>query len=196
LRAVLGPELVSITAQQLTFLSEVGIPFDIALVNAEAVEWATGYGYDLVTGLTNTTRTLVSRATAAFMETPGMTRADLVGMLEPAFGSVRAEMIAVTEVTRAASQSTNIHQRLLAHQGIQMRRVWQTRHDSLVCEICGPLNGQPEDVWHIQFPSGPPAHPRCRCGLALTARELEDIQAEADRLAGERARYMAGLVQP
>jgi hypothetical protein len=33
----------------------------------------------------------------------------------------------------------------------------------------------------------------CRCGTTLTARPLEDIQAEAEELARQRAEYMREL---
>jgi len=55
--------------------------------------------------------------------------------------------------------------------GLQMRRVWNTANDELVCPICGPLNEQPEDVWSGDFPDGPPAHPNCRCGASLEVVE-------------------------
>lgn len=196
LRAALGPEIAQITTAQMIGLAGAGVSFDVALVSAEAVAASRAITAELAMTLDRTTRRLVGEATASFFQTPGMTRGDLEALLEPAFGPVRAEMIAVTEVTRASSEATNMHQRMLAAEGIYMRRVWITMHDELVCQICGPLNGQPEEVWFARFPDGPPAHPRCRCDQALTVQELEDIEVEAARLAEERAVYLAGLVQP
>jgi hypothetical protein len=164
LRAVLTVELTHIITQQ---AAASVVSFDAAVVNAEAIAWAQRYTFDLVRGITDTTRTVLQRATSAFFDTPGMTRAELEALIEPAFGPVRARMIATTEVTRAYSEATNEDQRWLAEAGIQMRRVWLTLNDELVCPICGPLHDQPEEVWRAQFPGGPPAHVNCRCSTEL-----------------------------
>lgn len=47
---------------------------------------------------------------------------------------------------------------------------WVTSVDDKVCPICKPLNNVREEPgntsnWTEKFPSGPPAHPRCRCFL-------------------------------
>jgi len=197
LRAALGPEIAAITTQRaLALAGETGITFDMAVVSREAIEWARSYTYDLIRGLVDTTRTLVQQATSTFFETPGMTLGDLNRLLEPAFGPVRAEMIAVTEVTRADSMAVNQQQQLLAEQGVEMRRIWNTRHDELVCAICGPLNGLPEEDWKIMFPDGPPAHPRCRCGVGLSVLDVSAHRERAAGLAAEREAYLAGIVQP
>ncbi len=171
LRAAIQPELVRIaTEHALRTAAEIGIDFDVAVINEAAVAWANGYSYELVKGLTETTRALVQQVTTAFVATPGMTTGDIAGMLEPAFGRIRAEMIAVTEVTRAYSAATGEYQKLLRSYGLDSERIWNTSADELVCPICGPLNGQPEDVWAGQFPGGPPSHPRCRCWLSLRVK--------------------------
>lgn len=146
---------------------ETGISADPAVVNQAALEWAASYGYDLVRGITETTKKLISTVIQQVISTPGMTHADVVALLEPAFGSVRATTIATTEVTRAYAQATLVYQRLLADHGVRMVRIWQTSHDERVCPICGPLHDQPEQVWAKQFPAGPPAHVNCRCWTTL-----------------------------
>lgn len=197
LRAALGPEIAAITTgQALGLATETGITFDMAVVSEEAIRWAREYTYELIRGIEDTTRKLVQQATATYFETPGMTLGDLNLLLEPAFGPVRAEMIAVTEVTRASAMATNQHQELLADEGVEMRRIWNTNHDSLVCEICGPLNGLPEEDWQVMFPQGPPAHPRCRCNIGLSSRPLSEHRARAKELAAEREAYLAGEIQP
>ena len=181
LRAVMGPELAAIMTQRsLELTAETGITFDAAVISEEALGWARDYNYRLVTGLTDTTRKLVQQSVSTFVETPGMTRRDLESLLAPAFGENRASMIAVTEVTRAYSQATNQHQQMLKDEyGLEMRRVWQTRRDELVCPICGPLNGMPEDDWPLNLKDGPPAHPRCRCADSLTSDDAATVRAEA-----------------
>jgi hypothetical protein len=74
------------------------------------------------------------------------------------FGPVRAEMISVTEITRAASQGEQQVAKELADAGINMIPIWQTNEDEIVCEICMPRNEQ-----EITDNFYPPAHPRCRC---------------------------------
>lgn len=48
---------------------------------------------------------------------------------------------------------------------INLLKIWQTQKDEKVCKICGPLNNTTQRVWSSRFPSGPPAHPNCRCFL-------------------------------
>jgi len=70
--------------------------------------------------------------------------------------------------------------------GLEMRRRWDTLRDSLVCPICGPLNGLPEEDWRVEFPNGPPSHPNCRCSTSLTMDDEATIRAEA--IASQTAR--------
>lgn len=128
---------------------------DWALVNERAVEWASRYTYDLVRGINQTTRGTLQRTLTDYFNL-GLTREDLEGRIRPLFGPVRAEMIAVTEVTRAASEGEQALARELHEQGIDMIPVWQTNNDELVCPQCGPKHDQPirDDIF-------PPEHPRC-----------------------------------
>jgi len=187
LAALFIPFLTGIAVQETMRVSvDVGIAFDPAVINAHAVEWARGYSFKLIQGLTSTTRKVVSEAIVSFFETPGMTQGDIEALLEPAFGQVRAEMIGVTEVTRAAAEGTNEVQRLVAETGLPMTRIFSTAADDLVCFLCGPLNGQPESVWATQYPSGPPIHPRCRCSLGLSVMDDKTHLAEAVEFGKER----------
>ena len=141
--------------------------FDPVRMNLVAIDWAANYTFELVSGLTKTTEEVVKSAMHAYLTTPGMTNADLEALLAPAFGPVRAEMIAVTEVTRAYSAATNTYQALLGEMGAKFMRIWNTSADDKVCPLCAPLNNKPESVWKRDYPSGPPGHPGCRCGLSL-----------------------------
>jgi hypothetical protein len=191
LRAALGPEIASITTgRALQLMDEIGIGADLAVISQEMLEHARTYTYDLVTGLTDTTRRLVQESITTYTGTPGMTRGDLVSLLEPAFGEARANMIAVTEVTRAYSAATNQYQGMALDYGVEMRRVWFTLRDSLVCPICGPLHGMPESVWEIQYPDGPPAHPNCRCSTELTVETQEEAMARGEAAQAERMRII------
>ena len=160
MRNAVDDKLVSVyTGHALREALAFGIDFDVAVINKAAWDWATRYSYDLVSGLTDTTRALAQSVVGKFTATPGMTIGELSDLLEPAFGELRAEMIAVTETTRAYSAATDTYKELLKDAGLEMRRVWNTSADEKVCEICGPLDGKDEREWT----SPPPAHPRCRC---------------------------------
>jgi hypothetical protein len=187
LHAAIQPEVTAMmTGEALRTSSDIGIMFDPAVINTDAVRWARQYTYDLVTGLTDTTRTLVREVTATFIETPGLTIGNITELLEPAFGPVRSEMIAVTETTRAFSEAVNEVQHQVNQTGLQMIRQWHTSNDDIVCAICGPLNEQPESVWKDDFPGGPPAHPRCRCGTGLSAATEGELLAQGEAAARER----------
>ena len=191
LRAALGPEISLITTERMmTLMDDIGIGADLAVISQEALQHSQRYTYDLVTGLTDTTRRLVQESITTYTGTPGMTRGDLVKLLEPAFGEQRANMIAVTEVTRAYSASTNQYQRMALDAGVEMRRVWFTLRDQLVCPICGPLHGLPEEDWPAQYRDGPPAHPHCRCGSELTVETVEEARARGEAAQAERMRVL------
>jgi hypothetical protein len=162
LRAAVMPEISNLVLDNALRLSvDTGISFDPSILNTEALRWAREYSFDLVRGLTNTTRNQISEATAAFIQTPGMTIGDITKLIQPAFGPVRSEMIAITETTRAYSMATNEIQALLQAETpeLTVTRVLTTQQDELVCPVCGPLEGAPESEWIGRFPEGPPLHP-------------------------------------
>ena len=194
LRAALGPEIAIITTERtMQLLDEIGIGADLAVISQEALEHARRYTYELVSGLDDTTRRLVQEALTTYQATPGMTLGDLTSLLDPAFGEARSQMIAVTEVTRAYSEATNQYQRMAADAGVEMRRVWLTLRDQLVCPICGPLHGMPEEDWKMSHPTGPPAHPNCRCSTELTIETVEEARARGEAAQAERQRILQEL---
>ncbi len=133
-----------------------GIGVDWALVNQAAVTWARSYSFDLVKDIADKSRAVCQQAIGNFFEL-GQTRQELVDALTPTFGAVRAESIAVTETTRAASRGEDGLTDELAKSGIYMDEYWQTERDVHVCPICKPRNGkQRGDGWT----DPPPAHPR------------------------------------
>jgi hypothetical protein len=176
LNGSLMPFLSEIYMQQAeTLLAGLPIGVDWALVNEQAARWARQHAYDLIKGLTDHTQSVVREAIGSFFEQQ-MTRGDLELMIGRAFGPMRAEMIAVTEVTRAATEAEIAVGEELANEGVLMNAVWKTRNDELVCTVCGPLNGEKADgyigkrtPYWISPTTGneikPPAHPRCRCSI-------------------------------
>lgn len=92
----------------------------------------------------------------------------------------RAYTIARTESLNAAVKG----QQNLWSQGVEqgliiperMEQFWTTSKDSRVCEICAPMQGRTADIGEpfdtpIGPASGPPLHPRDRCGVGLTRKK-------------------------
>lgn len=146
-------------ASALEASAAVGVPVDVAIINQRAADWARQYTYDLVRGIDSTNRTLLQSSIDDYFQ-QRMSINDLSERMSRAFGPARAENIAITETTRAASAGEQAYARELQDLGLQTRMRWETAADSLVCAICGPRNGTYEgEAW--TYP--PPAHPRCRC---------------------------------
>lgn len=159
-RGVLEPLLQGtflIAAEEL--MMELSIGIEWGLINQRAIEWVRPYAFDLVRGINDTTRGVLQSALQTFYQDK-LTKDQLAQLLTPTFGPVRAEMIAITETTRAGVEGERelVRQIQAANQNIKMIPIWQTANDDLVCPICGPRHGKPiEDGYY------PPAHPRCRC---------------------------------
>ena len=144
-------------------LGTISIGVDWALINEAAVEWATRYTFELISGINETSRQALQKLIPSYFE-EGLSQGELRDRLSNLYSPVRAEMIARTEVTRAAVEGERMTVRELARYGVQMVEVWQTRNDEIVCPICGPKHGKKKgDGWTEN--DGPPAHPRCRCWI-------------------------------
>lgn len=164
--ADLRPELEKMALEGAAAAS-MGVPilWDEAVIAREAADWAASYAYDLISGLNANTLDVVRRAVPRFIETPGMTIGDLRRELAPAFGERRAQVIAVTETTRAYQEGQRVVQRELDRGGVRRLRKWNVSGDEKVCELCGPLDQTTEDTW--VGTQGPPRHPNCRCWTTL-----------------------------
>lgn len=148
----------------------LGIAGDWALVNSWAKSWARYADFDLVKGITKTTRDKISEALMEHVET-GSRLDELITKLEPVFGKERAAAIATTETTRIYSEA---NMKLWSTAGVWGKQ-WVTANDELVCDICGPLDGKMIELDSEDFEgyfksevvgvAGPPAHVNCRCYL-------------------------------
>lgn len=148
------------------------IGIDYTLINAEALEWARSYGYELIKGIDDTTRKAVEKAISSFVETPGMTIGDVVEMLP--YNEKRALTIATTEITRTYAEGNAVAGDELKKQfpGVKVVEIWFTNNDDRVCDICGPLDGKEVEL-NQEFASGimrPPAHVNCRCWTTTTTK--------------------------
>lgn len=88
---------------------------------------------------------------------------------DTAFGAARAESIAITTTT-AANSSGQLAVGLMLGDEVEITYLWMTEDDGRECPICGALHEKGESVWGAKFPSGPPAHPRCRCRLQASTK--------------------------
>lgn len=123
------------------------------------IAWSTQHTGELINDISDFSREVLTQAIQQFSTTPGFTTGDLRDTLEQIWDPVRAQRIAVTEVTRAFSEGQRAAVNELADIGIEMRSVWHTRGGGCE-EICAPLDGT--DVTGKDWP---PAHPNCGCSV-------------------------------
>jgi SPP1 gp7 family putative phage head morphogenesis protein len=142
-------------------LTAIGIGVDWGLVNKAARDWARQYTFDLVKGINGTSRQFLQQAVGDWIQS-GQPIDDLVKQLEPLYGSVRAEMISVTEATRAFAEGNLT---TWTESGVVDSIRWMTAEDELVCPICEPLDGKEGSLTDGIEGQKPPAHVRCRCWL-------------------------------
>lgn len=166
LLAAIEPQLTNIYLLQAeAFMADIGIGISWDLINQGAVNFARTYGYNLVKEIRQNTQSgvadilsLLQQEIPTFYET-GVDLEMLESRLMRWFGPVRAEMIAVTETTRAATEAERlIVEELFKTYNIRMIPYWNTENDERVCPICAPRDGK-----EIKDNIYPPAHPRCRC---------------------------------
>lgn len=145
--------------------TRTGASVDFELVNEAASKWAKEYTFDLVTGITDTTKTYLQDKISAWVET-GAPLDDLKQELMDSgmFDAQRASRVAVTETTRAYAEGNTTAWR---ESGVVSGRRWQTAVDEMVCPVCGELHGQVVGI-DEPFADGvdnPPAHVNCRCWI-------------------------------
>ena len=178
------PELLGISRTQAQGLADqMSIGVDWGMINERAVRAARTQTDTLIQQFMDTSREGTRKTWEAFFqqgqsvgmsvgeyfESQGMTIGDLEAMFEPYFGERRAEMIAVTEITRASSlgEQALVDEITSQNPDIVFTPVWETENDDVVCEICEPRNGKASgDGWDIEVDGPPPAHVHCRCALA------------------------------
>lgn len=143
-------------------LDTLGGGVDWAAFNTRAAEWASSYSFELVRGINDTSREALQKAVSDFY-THNLTMDDLRTRLTATFGPVRADLIAVTETTRAKVEGDRALTDELKKQGALLKGIIETSMDDRVCAICGPKQGKdPETEGY------PPFHVYCRCYVNYT----------------------------
>jgi len=185
---ILTPELEGVfldSAKELLQATPT-IGVDWSLVNQSAADWSRGHWlaggmggtqYQYPTGLavlfSERRKQELAKLIPAYFE-QGWTMGQLRERMDALFGPIWGEMVASTEVTRAAVQGERAVVEAAKLEGLAMVEVWQTSNDEMVCPICGPRHGKHEGDGWTQG-DGPPAHPRCRC---WTTHELPPMEAQ------------------
>lgn len=189
MRKAMAPALGSLVDLQAAGLAdELGFPVDWKLINQGAANWAKGYSTILAGQVASSSRdriaTSVRGSIAAFYEEglnlgelkrrleadPGLAHlftSDVKDKLGRVYGPGRAEMIARTELTRAAAEGERLVADQWIEKGHQLDEIWHTRFDEIVCPICLPRNKKKVGTTWTRN-QGPPGHPRCRCWVTFT----------------------------
>ena len=169
IQTVVEPVLMDLFVSQAESMLEsiaVGIEWD--MVNTAATSWASQHLENMLSDLFGKRYDHLNEVIPRFYE-EGWNLDQLTEELERWYDPIRAEMIAITETTRAAVEGERWAVRLLEERwGILMIPSWQTANDEFVCPICGPKHDKP-----IRDGEYPPAHPRCRCWVTYEMQETE-----------------------
>jgi len=140
---------------------QVQAGIDWALVNEAVIAWASQYTALVVSQITTTSMSAFTANFATWYRS-GQPLQALIDALSPYYGPVRAEMVAVTEVTRAFAEGNILAWK---QSGVVDGVRWMTAQDELVCPICAPLANREGTLDGGIDGQKPPAHVRCRCYL-------------------------------
>lgn len=156
------------SAEEVMRRFEFGV--DLDLVNVDAANWARAHSEAVMQSLFNKRYTAINENVARYFE-EGWSVTELAGRLRQWYSPVRAEMIAITEVTRAVVEGERaIVRRLERESGDKMVEFWSTANDERVCPICFPRNNK-----EITDGIYPPAHPRCRCLVVYKLPKRKEV---------------------
>jgi len=142
----------------------VGVAVSTRALEDRAADFARRYTFDLVKGITDTTRERLSESVVKFLQDETIDLKQLGKTVEWLFGGGRGQTIATTEATRAAAQGQALFVKQLKDENpdAKVAQVWATSEDEMVCPVCGALNGT-----RITGKNTPPAHPNCRCAVRV-----------------------------
>lgn len=130
----------------------------------QITQWANQHAEREAARIMQTTDSLLSDAE---LEDDPQRSSDIA---EQAFTDERAQRIGITEITMGLAAGALLFAAIArARHNVDVELIWYTQDDERVCPVCAPLHGTTQDEWGQQFPDGPPAHVRCRCGLTARA---------------------------
>lgn len=152
---VVAPALAVVHSEAAGNLAQIQrFPLDAVGVPQKSARWAGHQGRELGQGILDTTRRGLAEG-----ESP-----------ENLFSTERAELIAITEVTRAITTGELLILLMLWDEQERIfEAIWYTkpeRSKTGPCRVCRPLHGTTSRVWRLVAPAGPPGpHPGCVCVL-------------------------------
>ena len=131
--------------------------------------WGDGYGVENLTAqIVRTSEAQLRTMIGEWVENGEHIDALIDRVEGVTFSRRRANLIAVTEVTRAYALGNII---AWQRSGVITQMAWQNSRDEIVCPICRPLGGVTAPVGQSfrsregRLVGPPPAHPACRCWL-------------------------------
>lgn len=139
-------------------IGHVGIGVTWEAVHRDAIQWAEKNTKKVVAEITDTSMSKFTKHFGSWVES-GEHLDSLIAKLEPFYGEWRAEMIAVTETTRAYSHG-NIE--FWKSTSLVTGYDWVHAEDTLVCETCIAMQA---DSPYALDEEPPPAHVNCRCAI-------------------------------
>lgn len=169
------PVLLDVYLTQATnVMLSVGIGVSLDNINHQAVNWARAHTEEVMDDMWRKRRQALNNIWAGYPRgregvgeviaqgyEEGLTIDAIRERLMPYYSPARAEMVAITETTRAVVEGERAYVGQLEREtGQKMIPIWLTAQDDMVCPICKPRNGKP-----ITDGKFPPAHPRCRCDV-------------------------------
>lgn len=144
-------------------------------------QWSEGRARFVSQSYVQNSRERLEELGTRWAENPETPKADISQDLVSLFGPDRAEGMAITEGTGAISAGGEAA--IGQAGGISSGDLWITERDAKVCPICSPLHETDRNEWSLKFPSGPPAHPRCRCYIRYENEKNGKIPSQDNQLA-------------
>jgi len=143
--------------------------------NPEAVKWAHDHAAETISGISKTTREDIRDLVADAMDGE-YDVGELANEIASLLGDdTRADVIARTESMRAANEGQQQLWAQAEEAGLltgNEKQEWIVTPDDKLCPICEPLDGEQvglDESFDVDGEEidGPPAHPNCRCVVAL-----------------------------
>lgn len=193
----------------------LGVDWD--LINQDALAWVLsnpsqlgqgfgdGYANAVLAAMNTTSETQLNTLIGEWIRN-GLTYNSLIDQLErTVFSRQRAQMVAVTEITRSYAVGNQVAWR---RSGIIKEMRWRTANDERTCPVCSALNGTVVSIdgdFSGALPDEqsqargtfmlPPAHVRCRCIITPYVR-TEGLGIPASAPLSQSGGLSASPIQP